>query len=263
MAEDNNLDEVRAGLSTDDIRPNIYEGGFKTWECSIDLANHLISQAELSSFLNSPCTIVELGAGTAIPTMLLFYHLLCSAPVPDPPRRALVVADYNPAVLHLATIPNLLLTYALATNLIPPKSGDLEITPTLLSSFKAGLAERNIHVRPIAGRWGALLASLTSPASDPVPGDTLILASETIYSPESMLAFTICLEETTRECEERGGRVKALVATKIVYFGVGGGVDEFATALKGRGWEGEMVWETQGIGAGVGRCILEVKRATG
>ena len=25
----------------DDITPNVYEGGFKTWECSLDLAGYL------------------------------------------------------------------------------------------------------------------------------------------------------------------------------------------------------------------------------
>ena len=29
------------GLSTDDIAPSVYEGGFKTWECALDLASHL------------------------------------------------------------------------------------------------------------------------------------------------------------------------------------------------------------------------------
>ena len=42
MAEDTGLDQsVTACLSTDDITPNIYEGGFKTWECSLDLASCL------------------------------------------------------------------------------------------------------------------------------------------------------------------------------------------------------------------------------
>ncbi|KAL8920174.1 MAG: hypothetical protein Q9208_006420 [Pyrenodesmia sp. 3 TL-2023] len=260
MAEDSSVDGVQAGLSTDDIRPNVYEGGFKTWECSTDLANYLVSQADLPDCLNCPCT---LGAGTAIPSLLLFHHLLSSAPIPEPPRRALVLADYNPAVLNLATIPNLLLTYALTTSLIPPESGDLEITPALLSSFKAVLAERNIHIRPIAGSWGTTLASLIFPASDPPPGHTLVLASETIYSPESTLAFTICLEEMMCRCEEggRGGRVNWLVAAKKMYFGVGGGVDEFLAMLRARGGEGNAVWHTDEMGGGVGRCVLEVTRA--
>ena len=33
--------ESRAGLLSDDILSRVYEGGFKTWECSLDLANYL------------------------------------------------------------------------------------------------------------------------------------------------------------------------------------------------------------------------------
>lgn len=36
-AEEQNSDLI-AGLEKGDITPNFYEGGFKTWECSIDLA---------------------------------------------------------------------------------------------------------------------------------------------------------------------------------------------------------------------------------
>lgn len=44
MAEDGTLSgEPVAGLSTDDIVPNLYEGGFKTWECSVDLAEYVCS----------------------------------------------------------------------------------------------------------------------------------------------------------------------------------------------------------------------------
>jgi protein-histidine N-methyltransferase len=41
MAEDNeNYDnaELIAGLEEGDLKPNFYEGGFKTWECALDLA---------------------------------------------------------------------------------------------------------------------------------------------------------------------------------------------------------------------------------
>ena len=43
MAEDDSLSQSNpaSGLSTDDITPNVYEGGFKTWECAMDLASHL------------------------------------------------------------------------------------------------------------------------------------------------------------------------------------------------------------------------------
>ena len=42
MAEDQDYGQSPCiGLSTDDITPTIYEGGFKTWECSVDLASFL------------------------------------------------------------------------------------------------------------------------------------------------------------------------------------------------------------------------------
>ena len=30
-----------AGLAAGDLEPRVYEGGFKTWECSVDLAKYL------------------------------------------------------------------------------------------------------------------------------------------------------------------------------------------------------------------------------
>lgn len=59
MAEDPNVSEasrncssyssteVEAELSAkDDIKPGVYEGGFKTWECAVDLANYLVERSE-------------------------------------------------------------------------------------------------------------------------------------------------------------------------------------------------------------------------
>lgn len=43
MAEDMSEQSTAVGLSIDDITPNVYEGGFKTWECSIDLANYVLA----------------------------------------------------------------------------------------------------------------------------------------------------------------------------------------------------------------------------
>lgn len=33
--------QLLVGLDQDDIKTNIYEGGFKTWECSLDLAKYI------------------------------------------------------------------------------------------------------------------------------------------------------------------------------------------------------------------------------
>ena len=48
MAEDTSFERSLAmGLSADDITPRIYEGGFKTWECSVDLARYLAGRADI------------------------------------------------------------------------------------------------------------------------------------------------------------------------------------------------------------------------
>lgn len=48
MAEDdidsNENAELISGLEMGDIQTSIYEGGFKTWECAIDLAKLLATQ---------------------------------------------------------------------------------------------------------------------------------------------------------------------------------------------------------------------------
>lgn len=48
MAEETSFENNSVvGLSVDDIIPRIYEGGFKTWECSIDLAKYLAGRADI------------------------------------------------------------------------------------------------------------------------------------------------------------------------------------------------------------------------
>ncbi|KAL8821498.1 MAG: hypothetical protein Q9223_000464 [Gallowayella weberi] len=259
MIEDTGLDDSStAGLSTDDIKPNIYEGGFKTWECSVDLTNYLASHEKDLLHQSDPCTIVELGAGTALPSLFLF-HLLFNAPSSTPPpRRTFVLADFNPSVLQLATIPNLLIMWAFASNLISSKPGDLDITSDVTLSFRQALTERNIVIRAISGSWGPEFSALAFLEFARPPEDVLILASETIYSPKTTLAFTITLLDLMGKSQETGGRATALVAAKKVYFGVGGGVDEFSCVLREHGAAGKIVWSTEGMGSGVGRCILKL-----
>ena len=46
MAEDENFSANKKleGLDESDIRTNIYEGGFKSWECAFDLAKMLLDR---------------------------------------------------------------------------------------------------------------------------------------------------------------------------------------------------------------------------
>jgi len=67
MAEDSSSGrEPIAGLSNNDIKPYVYEGGFKTWECSVDLANYLAEMiaAEEETTLTSGLDIVEVSASS-------------------------------------------------------------------------------------------------------------------------------------------------------------------------------------------------------
>jgi hypothetical protein len=45
--------------SSSDLVPGVYEGGLKTWECSLDLVNHLEKNYE--NVLSSTTSSVEVG----------------------------------------------------------------------------------------------------------------------------------------------------------------------------------------------------------
>ena len=91
---------------------------------------------------------------------------------------------------------------------------------------------------------------------------TLILASETIYSPASLRSFTqTVVSLLSAKSLDSSNRALALIAAKRVYFGVGGGVDEFMAVVEEMGGHGNCVWDSsqeENEGYGVGRCILEV-----
>lgn len=85
---------------------------------------------------------------------------------------------------------------------------------------------------------------------------TVVLASETIYSPETIPAFASTLVRLMKTAVDYGGCVSAFVAAKRFYFGVGGGVDDFMAVLPKYGLQADVVWESEAEGPG--RVILEV-----
>jgi protein-histidine N-methyltransferase len=96
-------DRFSAGTQTDLI-PGIYEGGFKTWECAIDLVAHLeerISQQEGLSWLKD-VRATELGCGTALPSMYLFARMLSTTD--EEIDSSFVLCDFNEQVLRLVGI---------------------------------------------------------------------------------------------------------------------------------------------------------------
>ncbi|KAE8141445.1 hypothetical protein BDV38DRAFT_205789 [Aspergillus pseudotamarii] len=261
-------EELISGLEKGDITPNIYEGGFKTWECSVDLAKLVANENILSNAGAGDRHIIELGAGTAVPSLALFAQLL-SNPTGSSQTTRFTFADYNSVVLRLVTLPNLLLTwnYIVTRQKSVSVAGtedhveelELDITPELLESFQKDLAERRISVEFISGAWSSAFVDLVFSSSDKAKNGVLVLASETIYSPASLRAFSETLLALIRRPVRAGGRSRALLAAKKVYFGVGGGVDEFLEVFNTVGGDELDVKERLDVKSeGVGRIVLEI-----
>ncbi|GES56979.1 histidine protein methyltransferase 1 [Aspergillus terreus] len=271
MAEDtadHENEELISGLEEGDIKPNFYEGGFKTWECALDLAK-LVAAEGVASDSAQDMHIIELGAGTAVPSLALFAQLL-ARPEPSGRKTHFTFADYNSAVLRLVTLPNLLLTWnyivsqrtsvsAGAPAETEQEEEELDVTPELLERFEKDLAEKGITVEFISGAWSPAFVELVFAGVGSGHRDTLVMASETIYSPASLSAFSETLLALLRRSTEGGGRSRTLVAAKKVYFGVGGGVDEFLAVFRGLTGDAVRVQERLDVKSeGVGRVVLEI-----
>ena len=171
------------------------------------------------------------------------------------------IADYNLSVLEMATVPNLLLTWYFAQAPVTlERKGDLEITQDLLATFLNDLLTKRISIRCISGAWGDAFSELISQGYAIDKGeqamDTMILASETIYSPSSTLHFAGVLTQILQEAKYASRKCQALLGAKRIYFGVGGGVDEFLATLDPSKSTAQTVWESPGHG--VGRVILHI-----
>jgi len=241
----------------EDVRPGVYEGGLKSWECSIDLVQYISSRPDILHDCN-PTSILELGCGTSLPSLYLFQQALQSSAVG---AYTLHLADYNYSVLRLVTLPNVFLSWVLTTNphLLTLPNGDLDITAELKSSFLSSLQSANINMGFISGAWGDEMLSLLSSNSRPQNGNgyDLVLGSETIYEPRTMGEFTKVLLGAL------GLNSRGLVSAKRIYFGVGGSVGGFIELVKKREGEGWDVREVDTVGrekGGVGGVILEVKK---
>jgi protein-histidine N-methyltransferase len=185
--------------------------------------------------------------------------------------------DYNADVLELVTFPNLFLTWVSTLNLNATSSstssenenentllnlsegatGDLDITPELKVSFIEAMKVSQINLTFVSGSW--LPADpwiCLIPTSSQM--NTLILASETIYSPSALRSFTTAMVGILKAV--RLG--KAMIAAKRVYFGVGGSVDAFKVECAEQGAVAAEI-ENHGVdvgqGEGIRRCLLEVQ----
>lgn len=76
MAEDDaeGPSESEAGLGEHDVKTGIYEGGFKSWESSVDLVKVLASQNSADALNSDPCVLIEVRKSE---------YLLGEAPLAD------------------------------------------------------------------------------------------------------------------------------------------------------------------------------------
>ncbi|KAL9936989.1 hypothetical protein V8E36_004224 [Tilletia maclaganii] len=307
-----------------DLVPGVYEGGLKTWECALDLI------AELHSRTVSPSgsvvagsqlqlrgkKIIELGCGTALPSLFVLAQLLSGEDDSNGAGSELHLADFNPEVLRLVTVPNLIITWYFFSPAAasfrtdpghtneaqkseplsrppqqqqpsPNQPGELVLSSALLTAFLDDLQAHSIHIRLFSGPWSELSPILfNNDTSSAAPYD-LTLTSETVYSLDTLPSLVDLLYLCSRGGRGAGTPSSAqpstdsatasssaatspplcLVAAKVLYFGVGGGVHSFVQAvtndLPAQSQSGfssrppgscQLVRE---IRAGVGRAVLQ------
>ncbi|KAI9340064.1 hypothetical protein DFJ73DRAFT_564432 [Zopfochytrium polystomum] len=213
------LDQVV--LEKTDIIDGVYEGGFKTWECALDLISFLEELDEDTWFRGK--TVLELGCGSGLPGI---YCMTKGARVD--------FQDYNREVIELITEPNVLLN-----SVASPSAVDSQ----LLFDAEVDLSKIGKDVRFICGDWGSQ-GSLPNYK----PYD-LVLASETIYSQQSHQRLYQLMKQSM--ARPHG---KALMAAKSVYFGCSGSLRDFLLLVEA---DGELSVQTQKVfGDGVQRLII-------
>lgn len=216
-----------ANLQSSDLEPGKYEGGFKLWECAVDLAQHLCKEYNLDKLISSKTDpnhdlvgkrVLELGCGQGLPGIV---PLLAGADVH--------FQDFNQEVLTSLTSQNVT-----ANRQRLPKS------------------RRPVSARYFGGDWGTLGSLM---ASENLGGSyDMILSAETIYNLESQQQLFNCIKQAIKPPTG-----VAYIAAKTYYFGVGGGTTSFKKLLKRDGMLEVHTVATFDEGDGNKREILKLK----
>jgi len=191
-----------AVLQQTDIIPGVYEGGLKTWECSVDLVKYL-SELKDEEFQNK--NILELGCGSALPGV---YCLTRGANVD--------FQDYNQEILSLVTIPNVLINTVNA--------------PSKESIAKNGTFETEIKFSSIDSSktrfWYGDWDSLSDLYQSQNKRYDVILTSETIYSVEYHPRLYKIIKNSLNE------HGVVYIAAKANYFGCSGSLYQFLDLIQ-------------------------------
>ncbi|KAK6205400.1 uncharacterized protein RJT21DRAFT_79785 [Scheffersomyces amazonensis] len=227
---DSDANTILIDENSSDLQKNVYEGGFKSWECSYDVIDKLSESINVEnsddSLLNKFNSFLDLGCGTSLPSCYLFLQILQQKST----NKKIILADFNYDVLRLVSLPNLLIhwastlpvekLYELTTSEENPtfNNDEILITDRLINEFTHDLQTRDIELVFISGSWSKQFNSKIEYLKV-----DYIISSETIYSLDSLPIVAECLIEIL----ESTGNGQALIAAKNIYFGVGGSIIEF------------------------------------
>jgi hypothetical protein len=196
-----------------------------------------------------------MGCGTALPSLVVFQWQLSDGS--SSPGLNLSLADYNPSVLQLVTLPNILLSWAkIQSGASWKPEGELDIDAKLLCAFKDGLKTHGIKLSFFSGAWGPEFVQHVGSVPKADSSSLLVLAAETIYSPAALSSFTESLMNILDI--EDGDEGSALVAAKMVYFGVGGSIEDFSNAVRARDGLVEHIREEL---VGIRRAVVGIKKS--
>lgn len=140
------------------------------------------------------------------------------------------------------------------------QQGEVELSDEIIDGFLDDLQKHKIDIQFYSGHWeGLTVINAIDIGSLP----NIILTSETIYSTETMPILIDTLEEAYKgslvETKARSDSIQmdklCLVAAKVVYFGVGGGVYAFEQELQRRHASTKTVWKSE---KGVSRVVLQI-----
>ncbi|KAI8847335.1 hypothetical protein BC829DRAFT_363071 [Chytridium lagenaria] len=211
-------------LGDSDLVDGDYEGGFKTWECSLDLVAYLttIDIAQKRAKL-----IIQLGCGSGLPGLYCMKQ-----------NCTVDFQDYNEEVLRLVTLPNVLLNVATPPEIDENGTFETEVSGDVL-----------LGVGFLKGDWG-----LQVRRSCTVDGGKydVVLSSETIYSAEMHGDLHDAIERSL----ERPHGLRNFIAAKMSYFGCTGTLLTFLELVASRGvFKSEIVWTRD---EGVARRIVRL-----
>ncbi|NXO22263.1 MET18 methyltransferase, partial [Cisticola juncidis] len=222
--------------SHSDLIPGVYEGGLKIWECTFDLMDYF-SEAGIE-FTNK--TVLDLGCGAG---------LLGIAALQGDAARV-HFQDYNSTVIDEITLPNVVANCTGEGRRMGRGKDTKASQPPSKRPRKAqGSPDVLSRCRFFSGEWSQVSQLLLN-SNQPCSKYDVILTSETIYNPD----YYGALHDTLAQLLDRNGRV--YLASKVHYFGVGGGVYLFEKFIEEKNVFRSSIVKT--IDQGLQRCIMEI-----